>query len=306
MIEKTGSQYITGKIYQNRYLTKTGHDRISSQEDQLTLNDHFSREMPGVIRPFNIKKSEQVKPKSGKVKKLVSGLMLGLTFLGSIASVSSHALMSETRMEPTQVEEVVETKESQSKDFDYKLDLNSENSAAGSEKHKSTENSDKTGLGLKKDRDVTSNSGNIKIPDFGSNPSKMQISLMLEAASEKYGVPPDILKAVAWQESSWRPNVESFDGGHGKGIMQIDNRYHKFANTADVWNPTKNIEYGTKYLSDIQERTGNWQRSLERYNGGSSYPQKVFNHVRNKPWRKYVPEIASPTDKVDGAKDSPG
>jgi len=148
--------------------------------------------------------------------------------------------------------------------------------------------------------------GGMQIPDFGKNPSKLQISQMLEAASKKYGIPPDILKGVAWQESGWNPKASSFDGGHGKGIMQIDDRFHPFARTQDVWDPAKNIDYGSKYLADLYKKTGSWQGALKRYNGGSSYPPKIMAHARNKPWTKYVPASTPPPASAGGSQAAPG
>lgn len=127
-----------------------------------------------------------------------------------------------------------------------------------------------------------------KIPDYGKNPTKVQIKQLIEAAAVKYGIPPDILKAVAWQESAWNPKALSFDGQHGKGVMQIDDRFHKFASTPDVFDPVKNIEYGARYLSNLYKETGSWKMALKRYNGGGDYPPLVFAHVRNKPWEQYA------------------
>jgi soluble lytic murein transglycosylase-like protein len=126
------------------------------------------------------------------------------------------------------------------------------------------------------------------IPSYGANASKAQINEMLEAASAKYGIPADILKGVAYQESGWRVDAKSFDGQHGKGIMQIDDRFHAFARTADVWDPAKNIDYGAKFLRDLYDETGSWESALKRYNGSSSYPPLIMAHANNKPWTTWV------------------
>jgi chemotaxis protein histidine kinase CheA len=132
---------------------------------------------------------------------------------------------------------------------------------------------------------VTPADPNAKIPDFGGSANKEQIGQMLEAAAKKYGIPPDLLKAVAWQESTWNSKALSFDGQHGKGVMQIDDRFHQFAKTSDAFNPSKNIDYGAKYLSGLYKETGNWQSALKRYNGGSDYPPKIFALAQQKPWQ---------------------
>lgn len=129
---------------------------------------------------------------------------------------------------------------------------------------------------------------NKEIPDFGKNPNKAEIGKMLDASSEKYGIPPNVLKAVAWQESTWNPDAKSFDGQHGKGVMQIDDRFHEFARTPDVWDPKKNIEYGSKYLKSLYDQTGDWNAALKRYNGGSDYPPKIMALAQQQPWTQYA------------------
>lgn len=129
---------------------------------------------------------------------------------------------------------------------------------------------------------------NVQIPDFGKNANKAQIGQMLDKASEKYGIPDNILKAVAWQESGWNSKALSFDGQHGKGVMQIDDRSHEFARTPDVFDPAKNIDYGAEYLKSLYDKTGSWQEALKRYNGGGDYPPKVLALADQQPWTKYT------------------
>ncbi|MBI3925965.1 MAG: transglycosylase SLT domain-containing protein [Armatimonadetes bacterium] len=131
-------------------------------------------------------------------------------------------------------------------------------------------------------------SGSGEIPNYGSNPSRTQIGDQLDETAARYGIDPNMLRAVAWQESTWRADASSFDGGHGKGVMQIDDRYHAFARGDAVWDPAANIDYGAKYLRDLYNQTGSWDRALLRYNGGSSYPGKIRAHMANQPWTAYV------------------
>jgi len=134
---------------------------------------------------------------------------------------------------------------------------------------------------------ATQANGNTQIPSYGANPSKAQIGQQLSAAAKKYGIPENILKAVAWQESTWNAKALSFDGQHGKGVMQIDDRYHNFAKTNDVFDSAKNIDYGAKYLADLYKKTGSWSAALKRYNGGSSYPPKILALADKQPWKQY-------------------
>lgn len=122
-------------------------------------------------------------------------------------------------------------------------------------------------------------------PD-GSSPAA--INQLLEQAATQYGIDPDLLKAVAWQESRWNPNASSFDGGHGKGVMQIDDRFHAFALTPAVWDAAANIQYGAQYLGSLFQQTGSWQEALLRYNGSPDYPPIVMQWTQQKPWRSLL------------------
>lgn len=130
-----------------------------------------------------------------------------------------------------------------------------------------------------------------QIPNFGPNPSKAQINTMIEAACQKYGVPPEIAKAVAYKESGWNPRASSFDGGHGKGIMQIDDRSHNFAKGPQVWDPAANIDYGVRLLAQNFKRAGNWRDATRRYNGSGPMAERYANSVMNlsqqRPWTKF-------------------
>jgi soluble lytic murein transglycosylase-like protein len=54
---------------------------------------------------------------------------------------------------------------------------------------------------------------------LGNNPSQAQIHAALQSAASAYGLPVNLLYAVAWQESKWHQDVYSCDGGIG--LMQI-------------------------------------------------------------------------------------
>src|ERR1017187_8967015 len=91
---------------------------------------------------------------------------------------------------------------------------------------------------------------------IGGHFSKSQLSAMFDKAAKKFHVPANLLKAVAYHESGWDPRAKSYDGHHGKGVMQIDDRSHKFAKTPAVWNPAENIDYGARLLSDLHQEAG--------------------------------------------------
>lgn len=130
-----------------------------------------------------------------------------------------------------------------------------------------------------------------QIPNFGPNPNKQEIGQLIDAAARKYGVPPEIAKAVAYKESGWNARASSFDGGHGKGVMQIDDRSHNFARGPQVWDAGQNVEYGVKLLADNFKRYGNWHDAVRHYNGSGPMAERYANSVlgmaQSHPWQKF-------------------
>jgi len=78
----------------------------------------------------------------------------------------------------------------------------------------------------------------------------------LRSASSFYGVPVEVLAAMMSRESGGgrllKPQgpAGTGDQGHGRGLMQIDDRWHEFARTGDWRNPLSNIKYGAQLLAN--------------------------------------------------------
>jgi N-acetyl-anhydromuramyl-L-alanine amidase AmpD len=109
-------------------------------------------------------------------------------------------------------------------------------------------------------------------PYTGSDPvvqAVMQWKSEIVAASKKYGVAPEIIAAVIERESDGQ-NVIS-DGGHGHGLMSIDDRSWGdwLASHDDGLDPASNIDEGTAILrSDIDYFGGDVHEGLNGYNAG--------------------------------------
>lgn len=67
---------------------------------------------------------------------------------------------------------------------------------------------------------------------IGNNPNQTQIAAALTTAANTYGLPVNLLKAVAWQESHWHEDVYSCDGGIG--LMQIQYYTYPWLNSQAV------------------------------------------------------------------------
>lgn len=98
----------------------------------------------------------------------------------------------------------------------------------------------------------------------------------IATAAQKYGVDPKLLAAVAAQETGG-PGAngghnEVGDGGHGRGVFQIDDRWHDFAKTSAAMDPAQNADYAAGMLSGLLKRyNGNVREALSAYNAGDPH-----------------------------------
>jgi len=96
----------------------------------------------------------------------------------------------------------------------------------------------------------------------------------IAGAARSHGLDPKLLAAVAAQEtggpdSNAGRNVVG-DGGHGRGLFQIDDRWHAFAQSPDAMNPGRNADYAAGMLAGLLKRYGGDVReALSAYNAGS-------------------------------------
>lgn len=102
---------------------------------------------------------------------------------------------------------------------------------------------------------------------------------LIRQASQRQGVPPELIKAVIWRESRFHPDKV---GNHGeRGLMQItENAAADWARSekietflpTDLFDPKVNIEVGTWYLKRALEHWGTRDNAvpfaLAEYNAG--------------------------------------
>ncbi len=158
-----------------------------------------------------------------------------------------------------------------------------------------------------------SKSSSYSVAETNQNLSFQEINELLTNAAIEAEIPPEVVKAVATQESDWKQFKEngealiSDDGGIG--IMQITNQpnYDQEKLKTDI---SYNIEAGVKILSSMYDRTDlpkvsgaekqvieNWYFPVMAYNGTKpvnspleqltgekntdAYQEKVFARIEN-------------------------
>ena len=149
-----------------------------------------------------------------------------------------------------------------------------------------------------------------------TNPSTAEIGAKLQDAAAARGIPPEILYAIAFQESAWRQfdaNGDPLIGfdGLGIGIMQVTSYV---AYDLDVERLKADIDYNIAAGADIllEKRTWTpvigdgdtrcyetWFYAAWAYNGWTAdnpYPYQVWRHVADGPegWWTGVPVTAVP------------
>jgi soluble lytic murein transglycosylase-like protein len=109
----------------------------------------------------------------------------------------------------------------------------------------------------------------------------------VRAAAKKYHVSQAIILAVMDRETGdphkiglGGHNVRG-DGGHGRGLMQIDDRSHGswLAGHDGGMDPKSNIDYGTSIIAaNLRQFHGNKHEALAAYNSGAGNVQRALRN----------------------------
>jgi len=127
---------------------------------------------------------------------------------------------------------------------------------------------------------------------------------MVVSASEKAGVAPSYIAALAEIESSWNPNAGSAVGAIG--LMQIYPPYHPQYTGTD---PQANLNYGAAYYGQLLKKYGDPIKAAGAYNSGPGrfdeyldsgrpLPAETENHMRK--FSKALAKYGDPTQLQTG------
>ncbi len=117
-----------------------------------------------------------------------------------------------------------------------------------------------------------------------------ELKQMVDAASERFGVPRELVIAVSRAESAFRSKVSSPAGA--QGLMQLMPATARGLGVTDTSDPWQNLAGGTKYLRQLLDRfDGDVTKAVAGYNAG---PNAVAKHGGIPPYeetRTYVARV---------------
>jgi soluble lytic murein transglycosylase-like protein len=128
-------------------------------------------------------------------------------------------------------------------------------------------------------------------PQQQQQSNSQDVGTIIKKASQTYGVPEKLIKAVIQVESSGNPNALSPKGA--VGLMQLEPSTAQELGVTDINDPQQNIMGGAKYLSYlIKKYNGDFVLALAAYNAGPNAVDKYGGVPPNGETIDYINRVA--------------
>ena len=115
---------------------------------------------------------------------------------------------------------------------------------------------------------------------------------IIQEASDRYEVEPELIHAIIMAESSYNPTAVSRKGA--RGLMQLMPSTAKALGVKDSFNPEHNIDGGVRYFRQLLDRFGgDVKMALAAYNAGSSRVREYQGIPPFKATRYYIDRVFS-------------
>ena len=126
----------------------------------------------------------------------------------------------------------------------------------------------------------------------------------IEAAAQRHGIDPALLKGLIRQESNFNPTAGSPAGA--RGLTQLMPGTAASLGVTDVTDPAQSIEGGAKYLKQQLDRFGgDVTKALAAYNAGPGAVQKFGGVPPYEETQNYVRKVQAYADQYRGSSPAP-
>ena len=113
---------------------------------------------------------------------------------------------------------------------------------------------------------------------------------LIYSAARKHNVDPALVKAVVKAESNFNPKDTSCKGACG--LMQLMPDTARLLGVEDIYEPSQNINAGTKYLSTmLYQFNGDLEKALAAYNAGPAVVRKYKTVPPYKETKSYIKTV---------------
>ena len=122
--------------------------------------------------------------------------------------------------------------------------------------------------------------------------AQTELSKMIDAAADKNGVAPSVIREVARQESAFRPCAVSPKGA--EGLMQLMPSTQDQFKVIDPFSPIASLDAGTKLLKQLLDKYhGDLSLALSAYNAGAGTVDRAGGIPNIPETQNYVTSILS-------------